>query len=414
MEKKANKNTEKKEAALASVLEKIVWADRKKARTSLSKLAKDDLAKNVKGLVAMLRQDNDDATVKASFALEGLVMEAGNQEGCIPPEELGKALVKALPAAKDDYALCIVLEEIRRLGMVDGYIKELKPYLLRDDPVFTYALMALEALCENEGPLKISRLLLSAADECKDAARRKLIYGAILRAEGLNGSGGVQYDDAVFQKFQPGKLNCKAQADIMLLEEMALLISDLDYDLVKKALRSKSPLVRGLAQRVLYNAASMVFDDVNDSEDNAVSCLFEELLEDCVDFGGISLMSSLWKILANNPSWVNTVFPLSHALFQEGDAQYKMEIIKLIAGSEYTPYGVEHLVRLVTPLGDTAHNVQFKVGVLDILASRKDNCASAYAMTQLKSEYAPVRAAARRAALAMGVSDKLIDIMQKS
>ncbi|MBO4512293.1 MAG: hypothetical protein J5746_05975, partial [Victivallales bacterium] len=331
MEKKANKNTVKKKDTLAAAIDKIVWADHKKAVTALNKLAKEGLAKNVKGLVAMLKQENDEATVKASFALEGLVMEAGNQEGSILPAELGKALAKALPAAKDDYALCIVLEEIRRLGMGEGALKALKPYLQREDPVFTYALMAVEALRDNEDMEDISNVLRQAIDACKDKDRRKLLLGAYLKTEGLEGYGEIEAGKDFLKGVFPAKIESRNQADVMLLDEMARLVDNLDFNLLHKALKSQSVLVRGLAQRVLSNAVATDFSDNNEAEEYLSNILYNEMCEVCGDFTSISLSRSLAAVSRRKSIWG---FYALHALFQMytiGDVSLQIGLVKLIA-----------------------------------------------------------------------------------
>ena len=410
MEKKANKKLDKTEEMLSAAIKNIVWADRKKARAALLKLAKSDLPKCVKSLVAMLNNGNDEATVKASFALEGLVMEAGGSESPVSAVELGTALSKALPKAKDDYALCIVLEEIRRLG--NGDPKALKPYLEREDPVFTYALMALETLANSIGAVKYSEMLLSVADACADKARRKLLWGAVLRMESYYDDGMANIDDERIQKFFGGKLDGKAQADIMLLDEMGALIGNIDFDLIKKALGSKSALVRGLAQRVLFNAAKMRFDYSSIDGNDEVTYMYDEMCDLCEKYPSISMFHSLAAMVDNNPDWV--VHVTAHLLFafQNGDVSLKLGIIKLIANSEHLNYSTEMLVKMVEALGDKGDSALIKANILDILAQRKDRTAAVCAMTQLKSDDPFVRDAARKAAIAMGVSDKAIDLMQ--
>lgn len=412
MEKKASKKTVKKEVGLAAAIDKIVWADRKKAVTALNKLAKEGLAKNVKGLVAMLRQENDEATVKASFALEGLVMEAGNKEGSISPAELGKALAKALPAAKDDYALCIVLEEIRRLGMGEGVLKALKPYLQREDPVFTYALMAVEALRENVELQDISNVLRQAIDACQDKDRRKLLFGAYLRTEGLEGYGEIGDGKEFLNDVLPAKIESKNQADVMLLDEMACLVDDLNFDFLRKALKSQSVLVRGLAQRVIFNAATTDFSGSGD-DDYLSNILYNEMCELCGDFTSISLASSLAAIANYKSIWG---YYALHALFQMykvGDVSLQCGLVKLMADCDCNAYEIENLVNVLSALEGEGGHALVKANALDVLAKFKDKVARTYVMTELNNENPVVRAAARKAALAMGVSDKLIEAMQK-
>ena len=410
MEKKANNKLDKTEELLASTIKKIVWADRRKARAALLKLAKNDLPKCVKSLVAMLNNENDEATVKASFALEGLVMEAGGFGSPVSALELGAALSKALPKAKDDYALCIVLEEIRRLG--NGVPKALKPYLQREDPVFTYALMAMEALAHSIEPAKLSEMLLSIADACDDKARRKLLWGAVLRLEGCCDEGIARIDDERIQKFFGGKLGGKTQDDIMLLDEMGALMGNIDFDLIKKTLGSKSALLRGLAQRVLFNAAKMRFDASSIDGDDAVTYMYDELCELCEKYPSISMFHSLTAMVDNNPDWIGYVTAHLLFAFQNGDISLKLGIIKLIANSEHLNYGTEMLVKMIEALGDKGDSALLKANILDILAKRKDRTGAVCAMAQLNSNDPFVRDAARKAAFAMGVSDKAIDLMQ--
>ena len=414
MEKKANKKTVKKEDTLAAAIDKIVWADRKKAVKALNKLAKEGLAKNVKGLVAMLKQENDDATVKASFALEGLVMEAGNSEGNILPAELGKALAKALPAAKDDYALCIVLEEIRRLGMGEGVLKALKPYLQREDPVFTYALMAVEALRDNGDLEDISKVLHQAIDACKDKDRRKLLFGAYLRTEGLAGYGEIEGGKEFLENVLPAKIESKNQADVMLLDEMAPLVDNLDFNLLHKALKSKSVLVRGLAQRDLSNAVAADFSDSDECNDYLSNILYNEMCEVCGDFTSISLARSLATVSRRKSIWGFYALNALFQMYKIGDVSLQIGLVKLIAEYDCNAYDIETLVNVLNELEDKGEQALVKANALDVLAKFKDKVTQVYAMTQIRSENPVVRAAARKAALAMGVSDKLIEAIQKN
>ena len=414
MEKKANKNTVKKEDALAAAIGKIVWADRKKAVTALNKLAKEGLAKNVKGLVAMLKQENDEATVKASFALEGLVMEAGNPEGGISPADLGMALAKALPAAKDDYALCIVLEEIRRLGTGDGALKALKPYLQREDPVFTYALMAVEALGEHEELEAISKVLHQAIDACEDKDRRKLLFGAYLRIEGLERYGEIECGTEFLNTVMPSKIESKNQADVMLMDEMAPLVDDINFDLLHKSLQSKSALVRGLAQRVLSNAVATDFSDFSEEEDYLSNILYNEMCEVCGDFTSISLARSLAAVSRHKSIWGFYALNALLQMYKIGDVSLQIGLVKLIADYNCDANEIEPLVQILNELGDEGGDALVKANALDVLAKFKDKVDQVYAMTQIRSESPVVRGAARKAALAMGVSDKLIEAIQKN
>ena len=414
MEKKANKKTVKKEDTLAAAIDKIVWADRKKAVKALNKLAKEGLAKNVKGLVAMLKQENDEATVKASFALEGMVMEAGNREGIILPAELGKALAKALPAAKDDYALCIVLEEIRRLGMGEGVLKALKPYLQREDPVFTYALMAVEALRENGDLEEISDVLHQAIEACKDKDRKKLLYGAYLRTEGLEGYGEIECGKKFLDNVLPAKVESKNQADVMLWDEIARLVDNIDFNSLHKLLQSKSVLVRGLAQRVLSNAVTTDFNDESDSEEYLSNILYNEMCEVCGDFTSISLARSLAAVARHKSIWGFYALNALFQMYKIGDVSLQIGLVKLIADYNCNAYDIETLVNVLIALEDEGGNALVKANALDVLGKFKDKVTQVYAMTQIKSENPVVRAAARKAALAMGVSDKLIEAIQKN
>ncbi|MBO4511911.1 MAG: hypothetical protein J5746_04030, partial [Victivallales bacterium] len=119
----------------------------------------------------------------------------------------------------------------------------------------------------------------------------------------------------------------------------------------------------------------------------------------------VSRLKSIWGFFA------------LHALFQMytiGDVSLQIGLVKLIADYNCNASDIETIVNVLIELGDEGGQALVKANALDVLAKFKDKVTQVYAMTQLRSENPVVRAAARKAALAMGVSDKLIEAIQKS
>ena len=101
-------------------------------------------------------------------------------------------------------------------------------------------------------------------------------------------------------------------------------------------------------------------------------------------------------------------------MFKIGDVSLQIGLVKLIADYNCNAYDIETFVNVLRELEDEGGNALLKANAIDVLAKFKDKVTQIYVMTQIKSENPVVRSAARRAALAMGVSDKLIEVMQKN
>lgn len=387
---------------VAAAVENMVWADRDESKAVLEKLAARKFAVNVRCLVRMLKKENDQATVNASFALEGLIMEAGNPDGSISSKKLGEALAAALPDAGDEYALCLVLEEIRRLAAGD-VLQELEPYLMHADPVFTYAVMAVEAMVAWVEPEAIVETLMTAADATKDKKAKIRLHGAALRIASLMDPEDVYelLDDV--DAFKVGRLDSKSQDAIMMLEELSRNPGMLDTDVVWKALDSKSALVRGLAQRVIFLA--LVNGDYAGAE------AFYDIFDRCSGRLSVSLLKSMYILyLCDTCCLGDDIAEKLEKALADGDIVLKKAALNLISKTNPTTVGTEQLVARAMKCGkkDNALRVLY----LNCFADRLDKCAAVYVMTQLKSEDEEVREAARKAAFALGIDAGTVEIVE--
>ena len=161
----ATKKTDKAKAAKGNELEKLVWADKAVGMEIVEALLAD-CGKSVKLLVGLLSEKNDAACVQASFALDGMVMRA-MAPGCAEKAlELAKALDASLKSAKDDTARCIVLKCLQQLGCEET-IPVFARYLLKGEPMFTYALNALRRIGTEEAYDTIREAMLKAEGRAK-------------------------------------------------------------------------------------------------------------------------------------------------------------------------------------------------------------------------------------------------------
>ena len=391
--------TEKDMKRVAALIDNIVWADKEEARAQLSKM-RNRLGVNVKCLARMLRKENDEATVKASFALEGLVFEVDNSDDMAYGPKLFRALIAALPEAADEYGLCVLLETIRRLGYCEPP-EVLAPYLKMKDPVFTYALMAIEGTAQQTTEKENVRLLLETAKALKTDMRAKLLVGAAIRIAASLYEEAPQLFKGQKAKLKIGELETCSQSTIMLLDELSWIPDLLDFEDIKRALKSKSALVRGLGQRVLCNA---VFSDYEAKDE-----FYDKVLALGVDYISVPIMRCMSEV---NKKY-NGIHPLSILVFsklvKDGDPVLRRELYKVMSEANDTPFFTESLVDLANSLGDEEENVLFKIALLEILGQRGDRTATVYVMTQLKSKCEIVREVSKKAARALGVSEKLID-----
>ncbi|MBR0458871.1 MAG: hypothetical protein IJJ26_06515 [Victivallales bacterium] len=125
----------------------LIWAEPEQGRAILARLQASPQAA-VANLVPRLNRRNDSATVLASFALDGLVMEAlapGHEKEA---RTLALAIVQMLPQAADEVAVCILLKYLQLLAVPET-IPAIAPFL-KEEPTLTNALAALEAMASKD------------------------------------------------------------------------------------------------------------------------------------------------------------------------------------------------------------------------------------------------------------------------
>ena len=128
-------------AAAGVELSKLVWANAVDGRKMIAALSKDFDA-SLKMLIPLLSEKNDDATVQASFALDGMTMAALAPDMEAKASRLCNALVDNFKLAKNDTARCILLkcmDQICASVPMDGedFFKCLEKCLKGKEPVFT-------------------------------------------------------------------------------------------------------------------------------------------------------------------------------------------------------------------------------------------------------------------------------------
>ena len=138
------------------------------------------------------------------------------------------------------------------------------------------------------------------------------------------------------------------------------------------------------------------------------------MCEVCGDFTSISLARSLAAVSRHKSIWGFYALNALLQMYKIGDVSLQIGLVKLIADYNCDANEIEPLVQILNELGDEGGDALVKANALDVLAKFKDKVAQVYAMTQIRSESPVVRAAARKAVLAMGVSDKLIEAIQKN
>ena len=156
----ATKKKDTDKSFKSSELKGLIWADKALGMEIVEALL-GDCGKSVKLLVSLLSEKNDDCSVQASFALDGMVMRAMAPECAETALKLAKALDASLKYAKDDTARCIVLKCLQQLAC-EATIPVFARYLLTGEPMFTYALNALRRIGTREAYDTIREAMLKA------------------------------------------------------------------------------------------------------------------------------------------------------------------------------------------------------------------------------------------------------------
>ena len=164
--------------------EKFIWAKAQVGRELVATLLKR-IDASLKSLIPMLSALNDDATVRASFALEGMVMMATADSNAKTATELAIALANNFGLAKDATAQCIVLSSLEKLNAVKllddkngKLLRCLEKCLYLDEPVFSQALSVLRSFRPFFDTFKTFSVL-NAALSNDDKRKRALIYGGM-------------------------------------------------------------------------------------------------------------------------------------------------------------------------------------------------------------------------------------------
>ena len=265
----ANKKTDKAKSANVNGLEKLVWAD-KAIGTEIVDALLADCAKSVRLLVGLLSEKNDDASVQASFALDGMVMRAMAPDNGDAVLNLAKALDASLKYAKDDTARCIVLKCLQQLAC-EATIPVFARYLLTGEPMFTYALNALRRIGTEEAYDTIREAMLKA-----EGRARVLLCAAALES--------YVVDDELLDY----GIECLDEEDDpalirLLWSRLSVRGVDLQEDLLD-ALAGLSRVDAGQARRTIFHTLNSREQYVNiDDENGEDECGCEDDNCDCHD-----------------------------------------------------------------------------------------------------------------------------------
>lgn len=237
MKKTATNKAADKGDISVELAKNLVWANAEEARKSV-KIMMDNVDESAMALVKQLSHANDDATVQASFAIEAMVMNALQPNMEAERKSLAMGLAKALPEAKDDTSVCVVLQALRYLA-VSETVDAIAAYL-KKEPTFTYALMALRVINDDAAMEEVEK----AAFSTKDKKKKAVLLAAALGYPKCS-------DEAVDTAFDLLDEGLPDELHRMLLGAFAVLgEEEVSLDLLD-ALESESKVNAGQARRSL-------------------------------------------------------------------------------------------------------------------------------------------------------------------
>ena len=97
------------------LITKLTWAEPAAGKAMVQQLQSGG-EETLRVLAALLKEDNDQGTVQASFAIEALVMHAMRPGADAEREALAASLAKLLPTAADDVARGVLLKALQLVG----------------------------------------------------------------------------------------------------------------------------------------------------------------------------------------------------------------------------------------------------------------------------------------------------------
>ena len=397
----ANKKTEKAQSPKSNELEKLIWADKTVGMETVEALL-GDCDKSVKLLVSLLSDKNDDATVQASFALDGMVMQAMAPGKGETAAKFAKALDASLKFAKDDTARCIVLKCLQQLACEET-IPVFARYLLTGEPMFTYALNALRRIGTEEAYDTIREAMLKA-----EGRTRTLLCAAALE--------NYVVDDELLDN----GIDCLDQEDDpelirLLWSRLSVRGVDLQDDLLD-ALTGLSKVDAGQARRTIIETLTsqdkyVNIDDNDDCEDDDCDCEDDDCDCGCHDHGDCDEGNEYAEELAKNFLKTEPREPALMAMLMafgahegtfdvltkavaKGDKILRCAAMKLLVCAFTDMVWVERLVGFIADIKDT----EAKADAVRLLGRCANPAARPFIMSCLNDKSREVRAAALEAA----------------
>lgn len=251
-------------------IDKLVWANKAVGLEAVDALLKD-CKKSVKALAPLLCEANDAASMQASFALDGMVMRAMAPDNAAKALELAEALDASLKFARDDTARCILLKCLQQLGREET-IPVFARYLLKGEPMFTYALNALRRIGTTEAYDTIREAMVKAEGRTRTllcaAALENYVVDDDLLNEGI---------DCLNDEDDPALIR-------LLWSRLSVRGVDLSDDLFS-ALTGLSRVDAGQARRTLIATivSGETYVNIDDEHDDGCDCGCEDDHCDCGD-----------------------------------------------------------------------------------------------------------------------------------
>lgn len=410
--KSTEKEMESKQPAAADIAATLVWSEPDKAKKAVSILTSPEA---VKTLVSRLSKSNDEATVQASFALEALVMDAITPNEDDKRKQIARLLLNALPAVKDDVSLCVIIKYFYLLADTDT-MPTLSKLLAYDEPVFTYSLMALQAIggILEYADFAAAEIMEAFAHE-KDKRRKAILLRATLKILHNANCYGKDVDSIIKKAAQFIKQTniWKGDDDIarMLQSELAFLFPDKIKPILIKQLQSTSKVVRGQAMRTLtrlreYISPSYIAEEITDYIENKAT----ELTASRRKVDGDDLTYRFFRLypcecslnaLADEFSDSIDLLQMLGGLLESSDDAIQECIANILR--EQFRYG--DLPERVVAMASKLKCDDAKARVIEVLGERMDNCARPFIMSCLRDPSSKVRTAALHVAKRMGLAD---------
>ena len=241
---------------------KLVWANAADGRKMIAALSKNYDA-SVKMLIPKLSEKNDDATVQASFALDGMTMAALAPDMEEKASKLCMALVDNFKLAKNDTVRCILLKCMDQICASvpmehDKFLKCVGKCLTADEPVFTYALNVLRRCTYSLEAL----LTISKVAEKADDRKKAILYSAI-----LENSFGCGHEDVMNCYNLALSLKDKPELFRMLCAALSARGDLTALDALMDLLAKGSKIDKGQARRAFIDLCIHSNDSCDDYDD---------------------------------------------------------------------------------------------------------------------------------------------------